>query len=81
MRTRGPRRNHFALTPVTDLRVKWRTRMLAFLRKLVYHTGGQDLAEYAILAALISIVSIAALRSMGFEVGVFFLQLTALMRS
>lgn len=55
--------------------------MFAFLRRLVLHDSGQDLVEYAILAALMSIVSIAALRSMGFDVAIFFAQLTALMRT
>jgi Flp pilus assembly pilin Flp len=69
------------LTPVTDLRVKGRTRMLGFLRRFIVDTGGQDLVEYAILTALISIVSIAALRYLGFDMAVMFSQLTALMRT
>lgn len=55
--------------------------MLASFRRLIHDTRGQDLTEYAILAALIGIVSIAALRSVGFDVAVFFTQLTVLMRS
>ena len=55
--------------------------MLDFLRRLVVDSDGQDLVEYAILTALISIVSIAALRSLGFDMAVMFSQLTALMRT
>jgi Flp pilus assembly pilin Flp len=64
-----------------DLRATGRTRMLAFLRRLVVCDQGQDLVEVALLAALVSIVSIAALTTFGFEIAVFFSQLVALMRS
>ena len=39
--------------------------MKAILRNLVVQEEGQDLVEYALLAALLSIVSIAALQALG----------------
>ena len=39
--------------------------MKAMLRNLVVREEGQDLVEYALLAALLSIVSIAALTTLG----------------
>ncbi len=39
--------------------------MKAMLRNLVIREEGQDLVEYALLAALLSIVSIAALTTLG----------------
>jgi pilus assembly protein Flp/PilA len=41
------------------------TRMKALLRNLVIREEGQDLVEYALLAALLSIVSILALTNLG----------------
>jgi len=39
--------------------------MKALLRNLVVREEGQDLVEYALLAALLSIVSIVALQALG----------------
>lgn len=39
--------------------------MKALLRNLLVREEGQDLVEYALLAALLSIVSIAALTTLG----------------
>ena len=39
--------------------------MKAIIRNLVVREEGQDLVEYALLAALLSIVSIAALQALG----------------
>jgi Flp pilus assembly pilin Flp len=39
--------------------------MKALLRNLVVREEGQDLVEYALLAALLSIVSIVALQTLG----------------
>jgi pilus assembly protein Flp/PilA len=39
--------------------------MKAILRNLIVREEGQDLVEYALLAALLSIVSIAALTILG----------------
>jgi len=39
--------------------------MKALLRNLVVREEGQDLVEYALLAALLSIVSIVALTALG----------------
>lgn len=39
--------------------------MKALIRNLVVREEGQDLVEYALLAALLSIVSIAALTTLG----------------
>ncbi|HKA25680.1 MAG TPA: Flp family type IVb pilin [Candidatus Eisenbacteria bacterium] len=39
--------------------------MKALLRKLVVREEGQDLVEYALLAALLAIVSIVALQALG----------------
>jgi pilus assembly protein Flp/PilA len=39
--------------------------MKALIRNLVAREEGQDLVEYALLAALLSIVSIAALTTLG----------------
>ena len=39
--------------------------MKALLRNLIVREEGQDLVEYALLAALLSIVSIAALTLLG----------------
>jgi len=39
--------------------------MKAILRNLIVREEGQDLVEYALLAALLSIVSIAALQILG----------------
>jgi pilus assembly protein Flp/PilA len=52
VRRRGARKKEF-------------TRMKALLRNLVVREEGQDLVEYALLAALLSIVSIAALTLLG----------------
>ena len=41
------------------------TAMKALIRNLVVREEGQDLVEYALLAALLSIVSIAALTTLG----------------
>jgi pilus assembly protein Flp/PilA len=41
------------------------TSMKALLRNLVVREEGQDLVEYALLAALLSIVSIVALQTLG----------------
>jgi pilus assembly protein Flp/PilA len=46
-------------------RKKEYTRMKALLRNLVVREEGQDLVEYALLAALLSIVSIVALQTLG----------------
>ena len=46
-------------------RKKEYTRMKALLRNLVVREEGQDLVEYALLAALLSIVSIVALQALG----------------
>jgi len=47
------------------VRKKEYTSMKALLRNLVVREEGQDLVEYALLAALLSIVSIAALQILG----------------
>ena len=49
--------------------------MLTRLRALHHDEGGQDLVEYALLAALLSIVSIVALQILGFTLWWNFIRL------
>jgi pilus assembly protein Flp/PilA len=42
-----------------------RERMRQFLRRLAGDDGGQDLIEYALLAALISVLAVVAITSVG----------------
>ena len=47
--------------------------MHRMLRRLMADDAGQDLVEYAILAALLATVSIAAISLLGAEVSKFFI--------
>lgn len=51
--------------------------MVARIRTLLRDESGQDLIEVALLTALISVVSIIALRLFGYEIAVMFSQLRA----
>ena len=51
--------------------------MMALIRTLWSNESGQDLIEVALLTALISIISVIALRMLGFEIAVMFAQLGA----
>ena len=52
-------------------------RLFAIVHGLVRDDSGQDLMEYGLLAALIAIVAIAAVTSVGGEVNVFWKQIAA----
>ena len=54
--------------------------MLARFRKLFEREDGQDLIEYALLAALISISSLAALSILRFSIFITFARLLANLR-
>ena len=47
-------------------------KLITFLLEFVRNEEGQDLIEYALLVALISLVSVAALTLAGSQVGVIF---------
>jgi pilus assembly protein Flp/PilA len=47
-----------------------------WIRRLVREDAGQDLVEYALLAALIAAVSVAALNGLGTTVFDFYTKLT-----
>lgn len=47
--------------------------MRELLRRLWREDEGQDLTEYALLLALISLIAIAAIRTLGVEIGDVFL--------
>jgi Flp pilus assembly pilin Flp len=51
--------------------------MVALIRALLVDESGQDLIEYALLTALVSVISVVALRLLGFEMAVLFSQLRA----
>ena len=42
------------------------------MRRFIQEEQGQDLIEYALLASLVAIVSIAALKTLGAQVGTFY---------
>jgi len=42
------------------------------MRRFIQEEQGQDLIEYALLASLVAIVSIAALKALGAKVGTFY---------
>jgi Flp pilus assembly pilin Flp len=46
--------------------------MKRLLRELVVGEGAQDLIEYALLASLVSLVSVVALTSLGVQIKEFF---------
>jgi pilus assembly protein Flp/PilA len=52
-------------------------RLFAIVRGLVHDDSGQDLMEYGLLAALIAVVAIAAVTSVGGEVNVFWTKIAA----
>jgi pilus assembly protein Flp/PilA len=49
---------------VLDAQV-WRTQAMKFLSRLIREEDGQDMVEYALLAAFISIVAIVTIRNIG----------------
>ena len=51
--------------------------MSRMLRGFVADESGQDLVEYALLASLLAIVSVAALRLLGNRISKSFAQVTA----
>ena len=47
------------------------------LKRFILEESGQDLVEYALLASLLAIVSVAALRLLGNRISKSFAQVTA----
>ena len=45
--------------------------------RFIHDESGQDLVEYALLAAFVSIISVAALRTLGVKVNSFYQTLEA----
>jgi len=54
---------------------------MSLLRRLWDGDSGQDLVEYALLAALIAVVTIAALQGLGISVSSFYVKLNGKLAS
>jgi pilus assembly protein Flp/PilA len=56
-------------------------KLFTFVRDFVRKEDGQDLIEYALLVALISLVAVAALTTAGTEVNNIFTKITGKLQS